>query len=172
MTQILDFSWVYPIPPYAVFQMATRLDHLDEKARYLGHEGHAVKELRERDGVFRSVTEREVEVSLPWLGRLLRFLPKNRIRQTQLWSAPEWDGSRRYTTTVEVSGVPVSITGYGTLDPIDIGQTHYQIHLEVHSPSRLLGWKVEPEVTRNTAEVLNGEHDFRQIWLSRTVFNR
>src|SRR5258705_13295948 len=106
--------------------MATRLDHLEEKAHYLGHERHAVLELRERDGLFRSVTESQVDVDLPsWAPRL--FAPRNMIRQTQTWHPPSWDGGRRYDSVVELSGVPVRIFGGGELTPVGFGDTRYTI---------------------------------------------
>ena len=164
----LDFTWVYPIHPLAVFQMATRLDHLDEKARHLGHERHAVKELRERDGVFRSVTERQVDTKIPWWAEKLRFKPRNMITQTQLWEPPAWDGSRHYETRVEVSRVPVSITGWGRLTPVDITSTRYEIHLDITSSIPLIGRKIVNVVAGAFEENVDAEHEFRLLWLGRT----
>ena len=152
--------------PLAVFQMATRLDHLDEKARHLGHEKHAVKELRERRGVFRSITERQVDVELPWWASRM-FKPRNMITQTQLWEPPAWDGARRYDARVEVSGVPVTITGEGRLTPVDITYTRYEIHLDVSSTTPVIGGKIVGVVSGALQRAIDGEHDFRLLWMDR-----
>jgi Protein of unknown function (DUF2505) len=168
VSEILDFSWVYPLHPFALFQTVTRLDHLDEKARYLGHERHHVLELRERDNVFRSITERQVDVEIPWWAFNL-FTPRNMITQTQLWDAPSWDGARRYRTRVEVSKVPVSIRGEGRLTPVDITSTHYTIRLEVDSRTPVIGRKIVQVVAGALQRAIDGEHDFRLEWLGRTL---
>jgi hypothetical protein len=164
----LDFSWVYNITPLAAFRMATRLVHLDEKARYLGHDRHAVKELRERGGVFRSITERQVDYELPsWAPRMMA--PRNMIRQSQLWQPPEWDGTRRYDTQVEVSGLPVKIVGYGQLTPVGWADTQYTIHLTVASSARFVRKRVEAVTVASLTRAIEGEHEFRLLWLGRRV---
>jgi hypothetical protein len=168
VSELLDFSWVYPVHPLAMFQMITRLDHLDEKARYLGHERHHVLELREREGLFRSVTERQVDIKIPWWAAKI-FTPKNMITQAQLWEPPTWDGARRYDARVDVSGVPVSILGEGRLTPVDTTSTQYTIRLELHSPAPLIGDKIVSVGADALRRAIHGEHDFRLIWLSRTL---
>src|SRR6201995_2236906 len=145
MAEQLDFDWTYALSPLAAFRMVTRLDHLEAKAAYLGHERHQVLELRERGGVFRSVTERQVDTKLPaWAPRL--FAPRNMIRQTQLWAQPDWDGARAYDADVEVSGVPVRITGGGSLTPVGYSDTRYRISLTVSSRARFIARRVESVV--------------------------
>jgi Protein of unknown function (DUF2505) len=164
----LDFTWVYNTSPLAIFRMATRLDHLEEKARYLGHERHSVLELRERDGLFRSVTERQVDVAFPgWALRL--YTPRNMIKQTQTWQPPSWDGGRRYDSVVEVSGVPVRIFGGGELIPVGFGDTRYTISLTITSPARFLGRRIEAVVAGALQRAIDGEHQFRLLWLDRRV---
>ncbi len=168
MAQRLEFDWIYSLTPLATFRMITRLDHLEEKAFYLGHQRHAVLELRERDGVFRSVAERQVDITLPtWAPRL--FQPRNMIRQTQLWAPPEWDGARSYDAEVVVSGVPVRIRGGGSLTPVGFSETRYRINLTVTSRARFVGRRVEGVVAGALQENIDGEHDFRLLWMSRQV---
>lgn len=164
--QHLEFSWIYPVHSVAVFQMATRLDHLDEKARYLGYQRHAVRELRERDGIFRSVTQRQVDAELPrWAFRF--FKHRNMITQTQLWEPASYDGTRRYDALVEFSGVPVAINGEGRLTPVDITSTRYEIHLDVSSAAPIVGFKIVKVVSAALQRAIDGEHEFRMIWLGR-----
>jgi hypothetical protein len=164
--KILEFSWVYDLPPYELFRTITRLDHLDAKAQALGHTGHAVLELRERGGLFRSSTQRQIDVDLPWWAPRM-FKPRNKFRQTQLWHPAEWDGTRFYDTHVEVTGVPVTITGYGRLVPMDWYRSRYQVHLEVDSRMFLIGRKVRDFVADRVQETLDAEHEFRLRWLNQ-----
>jgi hypothetical protein len=123
-------------------------------------------ELRERDGVFRSITERQVDVELPrWAPSFL--LPRNTITQTQLWGPPSYDGSRRYDAHVEVSGVPVTIDGEGVLTGVQYTQTRYQISLDIRSSMPIIGRRVEKFVAGQFEFAINGEHDFRLLWLDR-----
>jgi len=166
MTEHIEFDWLYDASPHDVFRMVTRLDHLEEKAEYLHHRGHRMIELRERDGVFRSITERQVDVELPrWAPSFL--LPRNTITQTQLWGPPSYDGSRRYDAHVEVSGVPVTIDGEGVLTGVQYTQTRYQISLDIRSSMPIIGRRVEKFVAGQFEFAINGEHDFRLLWLDR-----
>ncbi|MFI7586865.1 DUF2505 domain-containing protein [Spongisporangium articulatum] len=166
MMRTLDFRWVYDIPPYEVFRMVTRLDHLQAKAKALRHTNHAVVELRERQGFFWSSTERQIDVNLPWYAPAL-FVPRNKFRQTQKWHPSEWDGSRFYDTTVEVTKVPVTIRGYGRLLPMEWYRTEYRVHLEVDSKAFLIGPKIRSFVAERVEETLNDEHEFRLRWLQQ-----
>src|SRR5689334_3679030 len=122
MTTHIEFDQVYDVSPHDLFRVVTRLDHLEEKAEYLGHRGHRMLELRERDGLFRSITERMVDVDLPrWAPSFL--LPRNTITQQQLWHPPSYDGSRRYDADIEVSRVPVTVTGHGLLTAVNYTMT-------------------------------------------------
>ena len=166
MTEHIEFSWVYDASPHDVFRMVTRLDHLDEKAAYLGHRGHRILELRERDGIFRSVTRRQVDAELPrWAPGVIQ--PRNTITQTQLWQQPTYDGSRRYDVHVEVGGVPVTIDGEGVLTGIHYTTTRYDIRLDIHSAMPVLGRRVERLVAAQFETTIDGEHEFRMLWLGR-----
>ena len=81
MTEHIEFSWVYDASPHDVFRMVTRLDHLEEKAAYLGHRGHRQ---RPRDRRVHVPVGRVAE-PLAALGRLhrqRRGLPRDADRPT------------------------------------------------------------------------------------------
>ena len=164
--RILDWSWEYDLAPFDLFRAVTRLEHLQSKAEYLGHTGHSVVELRERGGVFRSSTQRQIDVNLPWYAPRI-FKPRNRFRQTQLWHPADWDGTRFYDTHVEVTGVPVAISGYGRLVPINWYRTRYQLHLDVDSRTFLIGGRISSFVADRVRETIDAEHEFRRLWLDQ-----
>jgi hypothetical protein len=166
VTERLDFGWVYNITPLAAFRMMTRLEHLDERARHLGHQGHALLELREREGVFRAVSERRIDPELAAWGPRL-FSSKNMVRQTQLWQASNWDGSRRHETTMEIEGIAVTITGGGALTLIGSGNTRYALNLTIESSGRFAGRKLEEGVGLALSRTIEAEHEFRLVWLTR-----
>ena len=166
MTERLDFAWVYNITPLAAFRMMTRLEHLQERAGHLGHQGHAVLELRERQGIFRAVTERRVDPELAAWGPRF-FSSKNTVRQTQLWQPASWDGSRTHETAIEIEGISISITGGGGLTAVSSTSTRYTLSLALESSGRLAGRKLESGVATAIARVIEGEHDFRTVWLDR-----
>lgn len=167
MAERIAFSWIYDRSPLEIFRMVTRLDHLEEKARALGHLNHAVLELRDRGGVFRSVATRQVDAQLPvWAPRWLK--PRNMITQTQLWQPPTWDGSRRYDATVEITGIPVVARGEGRLTALEWGdRTRYEIVLDVVATRRMLAAKLEGFIAEKLVEGIEGEHAFRLQWLAR-----
>jgi hypothetical protein len=166
VTERLEYGWVYNIAPLATFRMATRLEHLDEKATHVGHQGHTVLELRERDGVFRSVTERRVDPDLASYGPRF-YSSKNTVKETQLWQPSNWDGSRRYDLTVEISGMAVSLTGGGALAPAGSGGTKYTLNLTIESSGRFAGRKLEEGIGAAIGRTVEAEHEFRLIWLTR-----
>ena len=169
MAERLDFSWEYDRPPGEIFRMVTRLEHLEEKARHLGHLNHTILELRERGGVFRSVSRRQVDVTLPrWAPSFVA--PRNLITQTQLWHQPAWDGGRRYDAIVEIGALPVKVTGEGTLTAAGWNGTRYDIGLDIRATRRVFGAKVERIVASQLALAIEAEHDFRLLWLGRSTF--
>jgi hypothetical protein len=166
VTERLDFGWVYDAAPLATFRMVTRLEHLEEKARHLGYDGHTVLELRERANLFRVVSERRVDPELSAWGPRF-FSSKNTVKQTQLWQPSNWDGSRRYDLTVEIGGISVVITGGGSLAPIGAGGTRYTVNLSIESSGRFASRKLEEGVGAALGQNIEAEHEFRLIWLAR-----
>jgi hypothetical protein len=164
MAEHIEFAWVYPATPLDVYRMATRLDHLEEKAAYLGHRGHRMLELRERDGVFRSVTQRQIDVNLPgWAKRILN--PRNTVTHRQFWGPPTLTGGRRWDIVIEITGVPVRIAGRGALTPLRETSTQCDVALVVQCTMPLFGRRIEKLVAKETRQVMAGEHEFRLRWL-------
>jgi hypothetical protein len=166
MPQHIEYAWVYPATPLEVFRMATRLDHLEEKAAYLGHRGHRMLELRERDGVFRSVTQRQIDVNLPaWAMRIIGA--RNTITHRQLWGPPTLAGGRRWDVIIEIAGLPVRMAGRGALTPLGDSSTQCDVSLMVQCTMPLFGRRIEKLVAKETHDVMQGEHEFRLLWLER-----
>jgi len=167
MSEQLDFSWVYNVSPLATFRMVTRLEHLTERARQLGQHDFSVLELRERNSVFRSITQRQADDILPSRGRL--FSSPSMLKESQLWEQPDWDGSRRYDAILELSSTPVSIRGFGTLAPVASTGTRYTLTLTVEASGRFAGRKAEGEIATALERTIEEEHKFRLMWLERQV---
>jgi hypothetical protein len=146
--------------------MVTRLDHLQQKARQLGQHDYTVLELRERNGVFRSIAQRAADDILPAKGRL--FSSKSTIKESQFWEQPEWDGTRVYRTELELSGTPVRITGDGGLSPVASTGTRYTLVLTIEASSRS-GRRAEAEIAAALGRTVEEEHKFRLLWLERQV---
>jgi uncharacterized protein DUF2505 len=160
VTEWVNESWLYEASPTATFQMLTRLDHLTDQAGYLGYERFAVRELREREGLFRVSSERRLhEVRRAQNGQAL-------ARWTQRWEPPAWDGARRFDGTALIGGPGLTVTGQGELLPAGIRGTRYTMRLAVHARSRLFARQIEREVADALAGILAGEHDFRETWLA------
>jgi hypothetical protein len=165
VTEQLDVSWVYNVPPLTTFRMVTRLDHLQEKARHLEQNDYTVLELRERGGIFRSIVERQATDIMPSKGRL--FSGKSMLKETQLWEQPNWDGSRRYEAIFELSAAAAGIHGTGELAPTGSAGTQYKLMLTIESAGRFGGRKTETEIVDALGRTLEEEHKFRLLWLDR-----
>jgi hypothetical protein len=163
----LDFGWVYDITPLATFRMLTRLEHVTEEARHLEHQQPSVLELREREGLFRYVAQRQFDIDSG--GRGSRFFGSKAtvLKQTQIWQPSNWDGSRRYDLTGELSGTSVDIVGGGALTPIGAGGTRYSVNLTVKSTGRMAGRRTETAVAESLTRTIEAGHTFRTIWLDR-----
>ena len=163
----LDFGWVYDITPLATFRMVTRLEYLTEEARHLEHQQHSVLELREREGLFRYVARRQIDVVSGGLGSRLFGSKAPILKQTQIWQPSNWDGSRRYDVTAEISGMAVEIFGDGGVTPIGAGGTRYNVSLTVRSSGRSAGRKAETAIAESLTRTIDAEHAFRTNWLER-----
>jgi hypothetical protein len=169
VTEQLDFSWVYELTPLATFRMVTRLERLTEEARHLEHQQHSILELRERDGVFRYVAQRQLDVETGTRARLFSGPPM--LKFTQIWHAPDWDGSRNYDLTGEISGMSSRILGKGRLVPVESSQARLSLSLTIDATGRLGGRKYEAGIAASLSHTLEAEHDFRLAWLDRQGHN-
>lgn len=164
MAEQLDFGWVYELTPLATFRMVTRLEHLTEVARHLDHQQHSILELRERQGLFRHVAQRQLDTDA---GRGRFFSSPLMLKQTDIWHPANWDGSRQYESAGEISGMSVSISGGGALTPIGAGGTRLSLSLTIVASGRLSGRRTEAGLAESLTKTIEGEHEFRLIWLGR-----
>lgn len=164
MAEQLDFSWGYDLTPLATFRMVTRLEHLTEEARHLDHQQHSVLELREREGVFRHVAQRQLDIDS---GSRRLFASRPVLKLTQVWQPADWDGSRSYETTGLVTGMSVSISGGGALTPTGAGGTRLSLSLNIVASGRISGRKTEAGIADALSKSFEAGHEFRLIWLGR-----
>jgi hypothetical protein len=160
----LHFGWTYDLTPLATFRMVTRLELLTEQARQLDHQQHSILELREREGVFRYVAQRQLDLESGSRTRLFSSRPM--LRQTHLWQPPNWDGSRSYETTGEITGMAVTMAGGGALTPIGAGGTRLSLSLTISASGRLSGRKTESGIAESLSKTIEAEHEFRLSWLA------
>jgi hypothetical protein len=165
----LDFGWVYDLTPPATFRMLTRLELLTEEARYLDHHQHSILELRERDGLFRYVAQRQLDGGVGSRGPRF-FSARPVLKETQVWQPANWDGSRHYDTVAEVAALAVTIEGGGSLTAVGAGGTRYTASLTVTSSGRSAR-KVETGIAESLAGTLQDQHAFRLSWLDRQPHN-
>ena len=165
MAEQLDYGWVYETTPLATFRMVTRLEHLTEEAIHLEHRQHSILELRERDGLFRYVAQRQLNVDSGSRTRIFSSRPM--LKQTHIWQPANWDGSRRFDATAEISGMSVNISGDGGITPIGAGGTRLSLSLVIEARGRLAGRKVEAGIAETLSETIEAEHAFRLVWLDR-----
>jgi hypothetical protein len=163
----LDFGWVYDLTPLATFRMVTRLEHLTELARHLDHQQHSILELREREGVFRYVAQRQLDLDSGSRSRLFSSRPV--LKQTHIWQPANWDGTRSYESTAEISGMSVSIAGGGAVTPIGAGGTRLSLSLTIAASGRLSGRRTEASIAESLSQTIEAEHQFRLIWLDRAT---
>lgn len=163
MTEQLDFGWVYDLNPLATFRMVTRLERLTEEAGHLDHKQHSILELREREGLFRYVVQRQFDPTATARGPRFFGSKPAMLKLTQIWQPSNWDGTRKYDTVGEISGMPVQIAGSGAVTPIGAGGTRYSVSLTVTSSAR----KVETAVAESLSRTVQAEHGFRVTWLQR-----
>jgi hypothetical protein len=168
VTERLDFAWVYGVTPLATFRMVTRLEFLDENARQLGHQGFQVLELREREGVFRSISERRVDPELAAWGPRF-FAGKNMVKRSQFWQPASWDGARNFDETYAIDGISVAVSGGGGVVPVSATSTRYTLSLTLETSGRVAGRKLESGVAAALGAGLEAEHEFRLRWLGRQV---
>lgn len=166
MTEQLDFGWEYDTTPLTTFRMMTRLDHLTEEARHLEHQQHSVLELRAREDLFRCVTQRQFQVEGASRGLRL-FAAAPMLKQSVVWQPADWDGSRRFELTGEISALSVTVLGNGSLSPAAATTTRYTVGLTVHSSGRGGGRKTEAAVAAVLGRTMQAEHEFRLLWLRR-----
>jgi len=156
---------LYAASPAAVFAAMTTPEVLTQKYTALGHRDVQILEHVEAHGRVRVHSRRGVPMDVPGFAR--RFLaPVNTVEQTDEWSAPEPDGSRRGTWRVSASGVPVTTGGTLRLEPAVGGGTTVEVAGEVTCSIPLVGGKIASFVGADVAKTMRGEEDFNDRYLT------
>jgi hypothetical protein len=81
------------------------------------------------------------------------------VRQVNAWDAPDGDGGRRGTVTMEIIGAPVMLRGTVTLKPLGpaASELAYVTHLRAHVP--LLGATLEEAAAPAIRSAIRAERD-------------
>ncbi len=117
------------------------------------------------DGAFAVTTRRSVPTEgIPAQAR--SFVGSTlEVRQVEAWEAPGPAGERRGSVVVEISGVPVRLTGTVALDPATAGSTVvYDGELKAAIP--LFASAVESAAVGAVRSALQAEQDAGSRWLA------
>ena len=82
-----------------------------------------------------------------------------KVRQTEVWSSPDADGSRTADVKVSIIGQPAEMVGKATLSSIGDG-TDFTVEGDVKVSIPFLGKKIEPEVAKAIKASLREEVEF------------
>lgn len=97
-----------------------------------------------------------------------RFVGQSvQVRETQEWSAPEADGSRRGTIRVEVIGAPATMTGRTRLVPAGDGASRLEIDGDLVAKVPLIGRKIEQTAVPYIGQVLRREERSAAAWAAQ-----
>jgi hypothetical protein len=111
------------------------------------------------DGAVTLVTARVVPLELPGFAKKV-LSPRQSVTQTDIWSAPDGDGRRTGTFTVEAKGTPVQVRGTLDLAPDGATACTNTIDVVVECKVPLIGGKIADLVAGDTRRAL--EHE--QSW--------
>lgn len=96
-------------------------------------------------------TDRVPDMVRPFVGSAVT------IHETQSWSAPEADGGRRGTMTLEVAGTPAGLKGTMRLVPGDESTSSLEIDGDLVAKIPLLGPRLEKAAVPYVSTVLRAE---------------
>jgi hypothetical protein len=88
------------------------------------------------------------------------------VTETQIWSAPDPDGARTATVTVEFSG-PMGFTGTLELTPTQAGNTTITTRGTFTANVPFIGGKIEKVAAEQTQRYLSAEERVAGEWLTR-----
>jgi len=89
-----------------------------------------------------------------------------KVTETQVWSAPEPNGSRTATVSVEFSG-PMGFVGILELTPTQTGNTTITTRGAFSANVPFIGGKIEKVAAEQTQRYLTAEERVAGEWLSR-----
>jgi hypothetical protein len=84
--------------------------------------------------------------------------PTNTMEQVDCWDAPDADGARNGTFTIDVKGAPIKVTGTMRIEPTADGGTRHTVNgkFDVKVPlvgGKIAGWAEGPAQERLEAEL-------------------
>lgn len=88
-----------------------------------------------------------------------------KIKQVDAWEAPDADGSREGTVTVEIAGAPLKVTGQMSLRPDGAG-TVQTVDAELKASIPIIGGKLEKAAHPAIMAAIRKEHQTGQKWLA------
>jgi len=158
----MEFSVVHTYDRPAAKVFATFTDYELVRAKYESL-GHTNVELVSRDetpdGAVTLVTRRVVPMELPGFAKKV-LSPRQRVTQTDAWSAPDDEGARTGTFTVSATGTPVQVGGTLRLAPTGARACSNTIDVAVECRIPLIGGKIAGFVAGDTRRAV----DHEQAW--------
>ena len=152
----------YQHPVDEVFTALTDFDAVKSKYEALGQsEVELVRHEHGDDGSVTLVTTRVVPLELPGFARKV-LSPKQRVTQTDAWSASDGSGRRTGTFAVEAKGAPVRVQGTLQLEPRGSDGCTNTTEVTVERKVPLIGGKIADLVANDTRRALEHEH----TWMS------
>jgi hypothetical protein len=155
----------YDVAADDVFALLTDYDAVKAKYEALGHNDVELVERTDRAGAVTIVTKRVVPMDVPGFAKKI-LSPKNRVIQTDSWSAPDEKGVRSGTFTVDAKGVPVKVSGVLRLAPEPKGGCVSEIAATVECKVPLVGGKIADFVGADTKKAIDHELTFNQARLA------
>ncbi|GAB4099096.1 DUF2505 domain-containing protein [Sinomonas halotolerans] len=117
-------------------------------------------------GAFTATVVRQVPTQrLPEIARKVVGEHLN-VTQTEVWSAPEADGSRQADITVKVAGAPVDVAAVQRL-VAEGGSTRVELTGSVTSSVPLLGGKIASAAEPMVGKALNLQASEADAWLAK-----
>lgn len=104
-------------------------------------------------------TDRVPDIVRPFVGSSVT------VREEQTWSAPDAEGGRRGTMTLEVAGTPAGMTARITLTPGGDSSCSVQIDGDLTAKVPLLGSRMEKAAVPYVSKVLRAEEQAARTYL-------
>ncbi len=141
----------------AVFSRFHDPDFMQEKYTRIGARNVDVLECSGSDGAYRVKVKRDVPADVP--GLFKKFLnPWNTLVQSEQWDG-QAGGPWRCQIGIEISGVPVSISGDMELRTQDGGCVN-EVRIEVKCGIPLIGGKLADFVGSDAEKAIQAEYEF------------
>ncbi len=140
-----------------VYALFTDADEIHAKQEAIGAREISIEECeRDDDGAAVSFV-RELPADVP--GILKKFLqPWNTVRQSEQWRVCE-DDVYRADLEIEITGVPVTVTGTLELEPTDDGCVNH-VRMEVDSGIPFVGKTLAEFVAKDCKRIVRDEFEY------------